>query len=82
MSEVKAWPLQGPITERLPRPIKRPADYGLEIAIYELEAQLGSVDAYNRLAAAAHALKAKIDAGNGKAQNPIFAVSIRGEAQP
>lgn len=78
-SNVKAWPKSGPLTEDAPRRIMRPCDYGLRRAVNDLETQLGTIEAYNRLAAAAHALKARIDAGDVKAQNPIFAASL-GEA--
>jgi hypothetical protein len=40
-----------------------------------METQLGTIEAYNRLARAASELKAKIEGGNAEAQNPIFAVS-------
>lgn len=43
-----------------------------------MEQQIGTIEAYNRLAIAAAALKAKIDAGQAEAQNPIFAKSITG----
>lgn len=43
-----------------------------------LETQLGTIEAYNRLARASQALHAKIEAGKAVAQNPLFAASIRG----
>ena len=58
-----------------PARMARPCDYGLMGAITALETQLGSIEAYNRLAEAAHALKAQIDAGKAKPQNPMFATS-------
>jgi hypothetical protein len=73
---VKAWPLvAGRADVPVPKPIVRPCDYGLWLAIQNMECQLGSIEAYNRLARAAHALKAQIDAGDAKPQNPLFAVS-------
>ncbi len=73
---VRPWPNPaGRADAALPKPIVRPCDYGLKSAIYGLETQLGTIEAYNRLATAAATLKAKIDAGNAQAQNPIFAVS-------
>lgn len=75
-ADVKAWPkVAGRPDVPPPKKIMRPCDYGLLGAIHGLEAQLGTIEAYNRLAAAAHALKAEIDAGRAKAQNPIFATS-------
>lgn len=77
---VKAWPkVAGRAEMPLPSRIMRPCDYGLINAIYGLETQLGTIEAYNRLAEAAHTLKAEIDAGNAKPQNPMFAVSTGGE---
>lgn len=73
---VRPWPLVAGRPEvALPKPIMRPCDWGLLGAIYGLETQLGTIEAYNRLADAAHALRAKIDAGQAVAQNPMFAVS-------
>ena len=75
---VKAWPKPaGRADAPLPKPIVRPCDHGLRLAVMNLETQLGSIEAYNRMAAAAADLKAKIDAGNAVAQNPFFAVSTR-----
>jgi hypothetical protein len=45
------------------------------MAANALETQLGTIEAYNRMARAAAMLKAKIDAGQSKAQHPMFAVS-------
>ena len=75
-AELHPWPKPAGRAE-VPAPprIVRPCDYGLMGAIYGLETQLGTIEAYNRLAEAAHALKAKIDAGEAKAQNPMFATS-------
>ena len=77
MSEtVYPWPnVAGRADAPLPRHIKRPCDYSLKAAICDLESQLGTIEAYNRLATAAAAVKAEIDAGNAKPQNPMFAVS-------
>lgn len=73
---VRAWPKPaGRADAPLPKPIVRPCDYGLLSAIHGLETQLGTIEAYNRLARAAASLKAKIDAGNAVAQHPLFAVS-------
>ena len=73
---VKPWPLAaGRPDVPVPKRIARPCDYSLMMAINALETQLGSIEAYNRLATAAHALKSKIDAGHAKPQHPMFAVS-------
>lgn len=80
MSNVTPWPhVAGRASEPLPRPIVRPCDYGLMLAVDALETQLGTIEAYNRLAAAAAKLLKDIEAGNAKPQNQIFAVSPRGE---
>lgn len=73
---VKPWPLAAGRPEvDLPKRIMRPCDWGLMGAINNLEVQLGTIEAYNRLATATHALRAKIDAGKAEPQNPMFAVS-------
>lgn len=56
----------------VPKTLKRPCDYGLEIAISNLETQLGTIEAYNRLSSACARIRAKIIAGNAEAQNPMF----------
>ena len=73
MSEVRQLPVIGTADRPAPKKIMRPCDYGLLGAIMNLETQVGSVEAYNKLCDAADALKAKIDAGNGQAQNRMFA---------
>lgn len=80
-SNVRAFPAQMTTDRKPPKHLMRPCDYGLLGAIHDLETQLGTVEAYNRLCDAAAAMKAQIDAGRAKAQNPLFATSIRG-AQP
>lgn len=74
MSNVKAW-RPAPV----PRPIVRPCDYGLMLATANLETQVGTIEAYNKLVAMAERLRARIDAGEAKAQNPLFAKSISGD---
>lgn len=66
-------PVSGVASRPAPKRIMRPCDYGLMLAVVNLETQAGSVEAYNRLCDAAQAMKAKIDAGNAKAQSPLFA---------
>jgi hypothetical protein len=75
-ADVKAWPkVAGRPEVVLPARMVRPCDWSLKSAIYALETQLGTIEAYNRLAEAAHVLAAKIEAGNAAAQHPMFAVS-------
>ncbi|MRT30775.1 hypothetical protein [Herbaspirillum sp. CAH-3] len=77
---VKPWPnVAGRMEIEQPKRIMRPCDYGLLGAINSLETQLGTIEAYNRLAEAAQQLRDKIEAGNAKPQNPMFAKSIRGD---
>lgn len=75
---VVPWTKDGP-TRELPKRLVRPCDHGLYGAVVDLEVQLGTVEAYNRLVVAAENLKAKIDSGNAKSQSPIYAVHPRGE---
>lgn len=63
---------------RKPRKIIRPCEWGLKGSVSDLETQLGSIEAYNMLIDYANKLKSKIDKGNAKAQNPLFAKSIDG----
>jgi hypothetical protein len=76
---VKPWPLSGPMTKEVPKPIVRPCDHGLELAVMQLETQVGTIEAYNRLVDKCRVLREQIERGHVKAQNPIFATSIRGE---
>ncbi|RQQ19711.1 hypothetical protein DF107_18070 [Burkholderia stagnalis] len=57
----------------VPKRIVRPCEWGLFNAVKALETQMRSVEAYNRLCSAAEQLKAKIDAGKGVAQHPMWA---------
>lgn len=75
---VKAWPKATGTPMEAPKRIVRPCDYGLRGAVVALEQQLGTIEAYNRLVEAAAILRARIDAGEAQAQNPIFAVDVRG----
>lgn len=78
MSEVKAWPLSGPMTKDAPKPIVRPCDYGLELAVTELETQVGTIEAYNRMVDKCRVLREQIARGHVKAQNPLYAVDVMG----
>lgn len=73
MSEVHQLPVIGTTDRPAPKKIMRPCDYGLLGVVRDLETQVGSVEAYNKLCDAAAKLKAKIDAGDGRAQHPMFA---------
>lgn len=55
-----------------PKSIKRPCDYSLEIAWSNLEIQLGTIEAYNRLCAFAALVRADIEDGKAKAQNSLY----------
>lgn len=79
MSNVKPWPKPTGKMAQKPRRIVRPCDSSLLLAVYALEGQLGTIEAYNRLVAAANVLRAKVERGEAQAQNPIFATSVRGE---
>lgn len=79
MSNVTAWPKATGRPLPAPKRMMRPCDYGLWSAVNGLEAQLGTIEAYNRLVEAAARMRQRIDAGDVKPQNPMFAVSVRGE---
>lgn len=56
-----------------PKPIKRPCDYGLEIAVIHLETEVGKIEAYNRMVKAALVLLEKIHANKSEGPNPMYA---------
>jgi len=64
--------------DEAPQHIKRPCDYSLDIAVGNLETQLGTIEAYNRIASMARQLRKKIDAGNAKAPLSCFLTSVTG----
>lgn len=64
--------------DEAPQHIKRPCDYGLDTAVGNMEIQLGTIEAYNRLASMARQLKKKIDSGNSRAPLPCFLRSVSG----
>lgn len=79
MSEkVHELPVVPEVAFATPRRIRRPCDYGLWLAVKDLETQLGSIEAFNRVAEIAQQLKAQIDAGEIKVQNPCYAKNITG----
>lgn len=73
MSDVRKLPVQGTTSRPAPKRIMRPCEYGLIGTVHDLETQLGSVEAYNRLCDAAARLKAKIDAGEAVQQHAMWA---------
>lgn len=79
MAEITTWPLQGPVEVEPPRLIKRPCDNGLDLAILNLETQLGTIEAYNRLCRAAHKMHTRIELDDVKPQNPLYAVDVMGK---
>ena len=77
MGDVKVFP-KAAMRDAPPPRIKRPCDYSLELAVSDLETQLGTVEAYNRLVDAAAMMKERIRRGKIRAQNPLYAVNVRG----
>lgn len=75
---VTAWPKATGAHKQPPIRIKRACDWGLESAVSALETQLGTIEAYNRIVDAANILKSRIDTGDVKAQNPLYAKNIKG----
>ena len=75
---VEPWPLSGPMQREAPKPIVRPCDHGLELAVMGLEEQLGTIEAYNRLVDKCRVLRDQIERGHVKTQNPIYARNVRG----
>jgi hypothetical protein len=73
MSNVEQLPVKGSSERPAPRRIIRPCEWGLFGAVRDMETQMGTVEAYNRLCDAAQQLKAKIDAGNAQAQHKMWA---------
>ena len=72
-ADIKLWPKAQGEPKPLPARIVRPCDYALRSAIFDLEQQLGTIEACNRLIDAASLLHEKIKAGTAQAQNPLFA---------
>lgn len=60
---------QRPVPER----VLRPCDYGLMNAASNLEIELGTIEAYNRLCEKAAQMRLLIDRGLAKAANPQYA---------
>ena len=73
-ADITQWPKSGRAAAA-PKKIVRPCDYGLLSSWYALETQLGTIEGYNRLCVFADAIKSKIDNGDVKAQNPLYATS-------
>lgn len=62
-----------------PKQILRPADYTLKLAVGSLETQLGTVEAYNRLCAAARGILARIE--TGETREPATGAAESAETQ-
>lgn len=75
---VKAWPKVAGTPAVLPDAIFRPCDAGLQLATMNLETELGTIEAYNRLVRMARKLKHQIDRGEAKPQSPLYAINWRG----
>jgi hypothetical protein len=73
MSNVEQLPVKGTSDRPTPKRIMRPCEWGLLATVKDLETQMGTVEAYNRLCDAAQQLKAKIDRGDAQAQHKLFA---------
>ncbi|WP_186145957.1 hypothetical protein [Burkholderia gladioli] len=73
LSDVRAFPSPTATSRAAPKRIMRPCEYGLWGAVKDMETQMGTVEAYNRLCDWAEHLKAKIDRGDAQAQNRLFA---------
>jgi len=72
---VVAWPVKGGRLADAPVKITLACDHGLWVAVQGLQVQLGSIEAYNRLVEVAALLRAKIERGEGKLQNPKYAAA-------
>lgn len=79
MTNVKPWPKATGNPAPAPKRIVRPCDYGLRASVMDLETQLGTIEAYNRLVDEAARLRKRIESGDVKPQHPTFAVSVRGD---
>lgn len=72
MTTVTQLPVQATTSRPAPKRILRPCEYGLWASVKDLETQLGTVEAYNRLCDWAERFKAQIDRGDAKPQHPLF----------
>jgi hypothetical protein len=73
VSNVEQFPVKGMSERPAPRRIIRPCEWGLLGTVRDLETQMGTVEAYNRLCDAAQQLKAKIDRGDAEHQHKMWA---------
>lgn len=73
MSNVEQLPVKGTSERPVPKRIIRPCEYGMWNAVKDMETQMGTVEAYNRLCDWAQALKEKIDSGEAQPQHKMFA---------
>jgi hypothetical protein len=75
MSDVQQLKTKESTSRAAPNKIKRPCDYGLDSAVINMESQVGTVEAYNKLCDAAMRLKAKIDLGEARQALEFFATN-------
>lgn len=73
MSDIRQLPVNGSASRPAPKKIIRPCEWGMHNAVRDMETQMGSVEAYNRLCEWASHLKTKIDAGNGVQAHAMWA---------
>lgn len=73
MSNVEQLPVTQKTDRPAPKRVIRPCEWGLLNTVRDLEIQMGTVEAYNRLCDAAQKLKDKIDAGDAEQQSRLFA---------
>lgn len=72
-ADIEQLPIKQTSERQAPKCIMRPCEWGLIGTVRDLETQMGTVEAYNRLCDAAEALKAKIDRGDAQQQNKMWA---------
>jgi hypothetical protein len=72
-ADIRQLPVEGSASRPVPKRIVRPCEWGLRGCVVDLETQLGTVEAYNRLCDAAAALKRKVDSGDAVAQHAMWA---------
>lgn len=73
MTDIRQLPTPSRTDRPAPKRIMRPCEWGLLGTVRDLETQMGTVEAYNRLCDAAEKLKAKIDSGKAEAQGHLWA---------
>jgi len=73
MSDIRQIPSPKETSREAPKRIKRPCEWGMQGAVRDMETQMGTVEAYNRLCDWAQHLKEKIDRGDAQAQAAMWA---------